>query len=238
MRLFLLSMALCCSAISARADFSNFTENVLMHVIAHEMGHAVIREFDLPILGNEETMADDFATILLAQHFPERIAEIVKARADSFLYENDKESIFSEHPDDAKRAGRAVCILYGINPERHEALAKSYSMTAREASNCRDFAPEVARSWRRALAKLEMPETARVTEVRFIVGEGPMERDFRRSNAMKEMTGVLSSVDWHSLITLHADHCDRGASWDRGRRTILICDTYAQRFEDQDRALN
>jgi len=41
---------------------SQFAEDVLFHVVMHEMGHALVREFDLPVLGNEETLADTFAT--------------------------------------------------------------------------------------------------------------------------------------------------------------------------------
>lgn len=35
----------------------------LVHVAAHEIGHAFLREFDHPVLSPEETIADDFATV-------------------------------------------------------------------------------------------------------------------------------------------------------------------------------
>jgi len=237
MRAFLLSFALSFSPLPTHAELSKFTENVLLHVLTHEMGHALIREFDLPILGNEESMADDFATLYLQRNFPNRVEEILKARADSWLLEADKVSIFSEYSDDAKRAGRAICLLYGVAPARHEDLAKRYGMTAREAAKCRDFAPEVARSWRRVLSDLQMPKDAPVTEVRLIIGKGPLEHELRQSETLATMQSLLEGIDWHSLITLHADHCDRGALWNRNGRTILLCDNYVQRFEKQSAQL-
>ena len=39
----------------------DFARNVTVAVVLHELGHALIREFDLPVLGNEVTVADAFA---------------------------------------------------------------------------------------------------------------------------------------------------------------------------------
>ncbi|MEM9704320.1 MAG: DUF4344 domain-containing metallopeptidase, partial [Planctomycetota bacterium] len=49
-----------------------FAENVLLHTTLQEMGHALVREFDLPVLGNEETLADAFATYYVVTYLPDR----------------------------------------------------------------------------------------------------------------------------------------------------------------------
>jgi len=51
------------SAFANNPDLSDFSKNVVTHVLYHELAHALIREFDLPVLTNEEAMADSFATI-------------------------------------------------------------------------------------------------------------------------------------------------------------------------------
>jgi hypothetical protein len=50
--------------------------------MVHELGHALIREFDLPILGNEETMADAFATHYLTTHLPDRAVDAINPVGD------------------------------------------------------------------------------------------------------------------------------------------------------------
>ena len=66
-------------------ELTRFAENVTLHVVLHELGHGLIREFDLPILGNEETMADAFATFYLTHYMPERAKAIIEARTRSLL---------------------------------------------------------------------------------------------------------------------------------------------------------
>src|SRR5688572_9004733 len=66
---------------------SSFARDVTLHVVLHELGHALIREFDLPVLGNEETMADAFATHYLTTYLPERALDVLTARVRSLSYE-------------------------------------------------------------------------------------------------------------------------------------------------------
>ena len=68
-----------CNTSVASDKAIEFAEDVVLHVVLHEIGHALIREFDLPVLGNEETMADAFATNYLAYHLPERALDVLTA---------------------------------------------------------------------------------------------------------------------------------------------------------------
>ena len=68
-----------CNTSVASDKAIEFAEDVVLHVDLHEIGHALIREFDLPVLGNEETMADAFATHYLAYHLPERALDVLTA---------------------------------------------------------------------------------------------------------------------------------------------------------------
>lgn len=217
----------------AETTISPFTENVLLHVMTHEMGHAVIREFDLPILANEEIAADQFATFYLHQRFPDRVGDIVRARARSWEVEAEDETIFAEHPDDLRRAGYTLCFLYGLDPDRHADLATEFDMTEDDAADCRDTAPEIARAWRRILAPLAMPPGARVTEVRLRAEDGPWKAALGAGETGEIMASLLSSIDWHSQITLQLKRCDGGASWSRNGREITICDGLIDRFQEQ-----
>ncbi|MBK7875588.1 MAG: hypothetical protein IPJ77_07530 [Planctomycetes bacterium] len=62
---------------------STFAKDVTLHVVLHEIGHGLIREFDLPVLANEETMADAFATYYLTTQLPNRALDVLVARTQS-----------------------------------------------------------------------------------------------------------------------------------------------------------
>ncbi|MEM8978995.1 MAG: DUF4344 domain-containing metallopeptidase [Pseudomonadota bacterium] len=224
-------LALSPTAGAAQSEMSQFTQDALLHVVAHEIAHALIREFDLPVLGNEETIADDFATVFVHSALPDRAGDIIRARATWLSEEDYQESVFAEHNSDARRAGRAICMLYGLHPARHQDLADDFGMTEDQAYICRDTAPEIARAWRRTLAPLYIPSDARVTEARVLVGDGRYKRALEQNGLLLTSAQLLQRFDWHALITLHFDECDGSASWRRNGRLIRICYDYIDLIE-------
>lgn len=221
------------SAAQSPVDLSQATTDALLHVLAHEIGHAMLREFDLPILGPEEDIADDFATIYVHLIFPSRAGDIVTARARQNLADGATPAPFSEYRGDAQRAGRAICVLYGQDPARFEAMAQMFDLDGDAAASCRDFATELGRSWRRTLARYRMPPDARVTEVGLSVAETEYAQTLASSAFGEAAYKLLSGIDWHSRITLAIEDCDGGAGWSRNGRRITICDAYVERFEQQ-----
>ena len=210
---------------------SKVTQDALLHVLAHEIGHAILREFDLPILGPEEDIADDFATLYIYLTWPERAEDIIEARAFHHLSDGDTAQMFSEYRSDEQRAGRSICLLYGQDPDRFASLAARHGLEGSEAAECRDFATEVARSWRRIIASYRMPEDARVTEVGLFVADTPITRSLIDTDFQDDAYVLLAGIDWHSRITLAIDDCDGSAGWQRNGRRIVICSAYIARFQ-------
>ena len=235
MRALVTVLALCAGPAQAQSTISDYTENVLTHVVLHELAHALIREFDLPVLTNEEVMADTFATAYIVQNMPDRSLAIITDRARAFEAEMDEETVFAEHPDDVWRAGLMICLAFGLNTETFETFARDSGMTGAEAAGCRNSASEIGRAWRRLLAPLKIPADARVTEFQRQIGEGPWKEAVLNGNLVDTLRPIFVSFDWHSLITLQFDNCDTGATWFRNGRTILICDDLVARFEAQNR---
>lgn len=237
----LLTLSLFPALAKSQDDFtlSQTAADALVAVVAHEMGHAVLREFDLPVLGPEEAIADDFAVILVHMVLPDRAADIVRAKALQDLADGAQVSGFSEYVDDDQRAARAVCLLYGIEPDTYEDFIAEFMdldlIEDDDLGNCRDFATEVFRSWRRVLDDYWMPEGVRISEVgtTFDASNDPTIRAFQNSSALEEGLILLSSIDWHSRITLRIRLCDGTAGWSRNGRRITICNSYIQRFEQQ-----
>ncbi len=213
-----------------------FAENVLLHVVLHEIGHAVIREFDLPILGNEETMADAFATCYLVQYLPDRAIDVLNARVTSLLIEagevpREQWTVRGEHNNDARCAYQIAAIALASNAEAFKPLANQLGMTDAEIRNAEDYAAEIHRSWRRVLKPLWMPEGMRSKEARMRYDPSDdLVSSIRDGQLPAEIETVLTRFDWHSQVTVSFVQGDGGAGWKRSQRTITIPTEYIRRF--------
>ncbi len=221
---------------------SDFARDVTLHVVLHELGHALVREFDLPILGNEETLADSFATHFLTYHLPERAVAVLEARVTSLMSEArdvDREvwTVTGEHNSDARRAYQIAALAVAADPERYASVADLVDMSARDRRASRDYGSEIHRSWRRTLAPLWMPGDVTSTESRVVCeSDDPLLAQLCADSLVDEIRAALSRFDWHSQVTVRFVGGDGGAGWSRSKRTVTVHGEYVRRFVEQGRA--
>lgn len=222
-------LAAALALLPACATADQVRDDLFLAVFAHELGHAAIREFDLPVTASEEAMADAFAVVALDRALPADAARIIAHRAAAHLGDGDTEGMFSEYPDDARRAGADLCLALALDPDRQEAFAP-FGLSGDAASACLDFGTEIGRGWRRLIAPYQMPDTARVTEIGLSVDPdfdpGAMPGDA----AMATARALMAGLDWHSRVRLSLVQCDGSAGWSRANRQITICDSYLLRL--------
>ena len=218
---------------------SQFSQDVTLHVVLHEVGHALIREFDLPVLGNEECMADAFATCYLTTHLPDRAVDVIQARTRSLMLEakevpRDQWSIRGEHNNDARRAFQISAIAIAADSNKYSVIAKEMDMSEDDIRNCRDYGAEIHRSWRRILRPLWMPDGITSNESRVKCDpQCTIANQLQSSGILQELATVIGRFDWHSQVTIHFTDGDGGAGWSRSRRTITVHSEYIRRFIQQ-----
>lgn len=223
----------------SNGKISEFAENVLLHVVLHELGHALVREFDLPILGNEETLADAFATHLVVSELPDQALAILSARITSLMIESSevprKEwTVKGEHNSDARRAYQICALAIAYDSSKFASLAKLVEMDERRQRQSADYGSEIHRSWRRILKPLRMPEGQVSREARIGVdSESVFEDAISDGKMLPTIAKVIKSFDWHSQVSVQFAGGDGGAGWNRSRRTITVYDRYVQRFNQQ-----
>jgi hypothetical protein len=219
------------------AEVSAFARDVTLHVVLHELGHALIREFDIPVLGNEETMADAFATYYLTTYLPDRAVDVLSARTKSLLIEAGEAARVDwsgEHDHDARRANQIAALAVAADPERYGAVAAVVGMSGEKIREARDYGAEIHRSWRRVLAPLWMPEGLVSTEARVLYdADGGFIEGLCAGGLAGEIEAAVRRFDWHSQVTIRFVEGDGGAGWSRSSRTITVHGAYVRRFIEQ-----
>jgi len=220
-----------------------FAEDVTLHVVLHELGHALVREFDLPVLGNEETLADAFATCFVIRHLPDRANDVIFARVRSLMIEaaevsRDEWTIEGEHNNDARRAHQIVALALAADAKAFSSLAKEIGMSEDAIDNAQDYGTEIHRSWRRILQPLMMPTGSLSKEVRLVIDEGSIfATAIKEGGLANDIRIVLQSFDWHSQVSVFFAEGEGGAGWNRSRRTVTVRDGYIKRFAKQGKKL-
>ena len=221
---------------SSPVPYSAFAADVTLHVVLHELGHAVIREFDLMILGNEETMADAFATHVLTEHLPERALGAISARVTSLMIEasevpRDQWTVRGEHDSDARRAYQIAALALAADKDKFAGVAQLVGMSERDISKAMDYGAEIHRSWRRTLSPLLMPAGMLSKEARFKADDATGAFvETGEPNLRSAIESMLRRIDWHSQVTVDFVGGEGGAAWSRSQRTIKVSGEYLRRF--------
>ena len=121
-------------------------------VLFHEVGHALVDQWDLPVVGREEDAVDAFSTIFMTEFVKE--GEFALAGADFFYYlaskrELDEVDFADEHSFDKQRAYSIACWVYGSAPARYGFLKQFLPVSRRV--RCADEYRQLKRAWLRFL---------------------------------------------------------------------------------------
>ncbi len=126
--------------------------DALMHTIFHELAHALIFQYDLPVLGKEEDAADGLASVLLIEYLDEG-QEVVISAADLFdlesldIQEYQAKDYWDEHSLDIQRYYSSLCHVYGSAPKKYTQIKIDEKFSDEKAENCIDDYEILVNSW-------------------------------------------------------------------------------------------
>ncbi|MDO8188898.1 DUF4344 domain-containing metallopeptidase [Conexibacter sp. JD483] len=125
-------------------------------VVAHEIGHALVDQLDIPVTGREEDAVDGFAAFLLnkSPNFGPRSAFTAALLFDAIANSRDlQEGDFAdEHSLPEQRVYQFLCWTYGSDPKNFKVLIGEDGLPKERAGRCVDEWKQVNRSWGRLLA--------------------------------------------------------------------------------------
>lgn len=129
-----------------------------LFIFYHEVGHALIDQLDLDVIGGEENAADSFATYLFSEAGIN--GQEAALNGAYWFYINGEETelrdlpYWNEHLLGQQRWYNVACLIYGKNPAEHEYLLDLEVGRLREerAVRCSEEYAQTAESWERQLA--------------------------------------------------------------------------------------
>jgi len=155
-------ITICYELITAMTDaFSEYDdateESVAQQVMSsliftffHELGHAAVDVFDLPITENEEDAVDRFATLALIQisDDDENLADSAIGSFDLEVAESlDDLDFADEHPVDEQRWYTMACLMVGSDPKKYDYLVGEDGLPEERAEACPAEYAKITKSW-------------------------------------------------------------------------------------------
>jgi len=136
-------------------DLVQFKEDVLIHTLFHELGHVLIANYDLPVIGREEDAADALAAIISIDYF-EQGQEIAVSAAQMFQFEDltreiEEQDLAGEHSLDIQRFYLTLCFVYGSAPKEYKYFVDEGILDDYRAQNCVVDYQNTLASWYRLL---------------------------------------------------------------------------------------
>ncbi len=123
----------------------------------HEIGHALIDVYNLPISGSEEDAADRCSAFINLTEFGADGAGAVIAAAEAFSIESkngspDKRHPAGEHLLQEQRFYNSICLLYGSDAEKYGYLLEENYLPRERAEHCAQEYERTVNSWSSLLA--------------------------------------------------------------------------------------
>ena len=210
-----------------------FVEANILGIFYHELGHALIDVFEVPIFGQEEDAADVASILLIDQLFdPEVALDLAYDVASGFWAEAEAGAsagvaYWDTHGPDAQRFYNTVCLFYGGDPEARDDFAADMDLPEERAETCPEEYDLAMESWGAVFDDAG--------------GTGKPMR-FRSADAgtvtaqviAKEVDALNADFAFPAGIEVVAEPCgEANAFYDPGARQIIMC----EEFEAHLRAL-
>ncbi len=235
-------------AIPAKAqdELSPFVHSNAVHTLYHELAHALIDQFQIPVLGQEEDAADNFATLELVRMFGPDAKPMIADVATAWLMlhaDEDSEDLdfYDTHDLNAQRAYRAVCMYYGLDTFENLDVAEWAELPEDLHDVCEEIALVTRDNWEIVLADALLPETGPEADVSLVFGppqqNNVLKVKLERSGLLQDFVAdIKTSFNWPAPITVKAWTCNEpNAFWDPETRSIEFCYEILGEWMSQER---
>jgi len=133
------------------------SKNTVIFFLLHELGHALVDVYKIPLNGNPEDVADNFSINLLAETSGINQAAIQGASFFQIFTKHEAEMklqelpVLDEHLLNAQRFHNIVCKLYGSDPVKYNFVVSGGYLDETKSSRCAADYQSMKMAWERDL---------------------------------------------------------------------------------------
>lgn len=244
----LIAVVMISPALAQEAEVApeGFAANNAYSALYHEFGHLFVDQFQLPILGNEEYVADAIATLLIIAEGGDRAYDISFDTVDGYLRSSEifgaerlEEVDFNgEHGMDQQRAAQMTCLLVGASPEDFAELAEQMGMEAERQEACALEYEQAQRGWETLIGdhlRGDGPAGEALTVTYDEAGDYGAIATLLKDEKVLETVAAVVTNEFRLVrpATLRAALCgEENAYYDPEDSSVTLCYEYAQLYYD------
>lgn len=140
-----------------KAERDDAVSSAFVFIFFHELGHAFVDVYDLPVAGREEDAVDALSTWILTDGTDAGDGTALNGAIAFALLGDGAETtedlpFWDEHSLSSQRFYNVVCWIYGQNPQRHKDFVKNGVLPKSRAGRCTDEYAKIDRTWQKLLS--------------------------------------------------------------------------------------
>ncbi len=214
-----------------------FALNNTRHTMLHEIGHLLVDQLELPVLGREEDAVDMMATLLMLDTGTEEDVIGLQDTIEGWLYSESfrpsrgyvNSAFYGAHSLDIQRSYAMACLMVGSDYERHTQYATRISLPIDRQKSCAEDYRIAERGWSTVLEphlREGAPASNVTVQYRDTRGQYP------EAQALLEQAQVLEQyADWVAKnyvlpnpVQITAENCGEvNAFYDLETREVILC---------------
>jgi hypothetical protein len=224
-------------ALDEQRDLTEFVVGNMLFVGFHELGHALVGELRLPVLGRAEAAADSFATMALLEEGTEFSVNVLLQAVRGWLLMDrrgrklgDELEFDDAHDLDRQRAFQIVCLMVGSDQKQFKELADQVRLPQDRQQSCHYDYESAKNSWNELLNAHRRSANQPNSPVAAVHAEGngkldAFARSFRSIGFVEALAEYVSSrYVLPNPITLAMKSCgDANAWWEAPTLTETLC---------------
>ncbi len=129
-----------------------FASDAMLHTLYHELGHALIDQLEIPVVGKEEDAVDGLASMLLLEYYDDG-ADMAANAAELFALESEDRGeleaadFWDEHSLDEQRYYSTLCHIVGSDTQKYQALADDIGFSQDRVEFCEESYERMVYDW-------------------------------------------------------------------------------------------